>query len=63
MTAAEEMRAQMKRMLLAAVAVLASIGSAQAQGYPSKPITVVMPEKKTARPVVLRTWMMSLPVR
>jgi len=33
----------MTRMLLAAVAVLASIGAAQAQGYPAKPITVVIP--------------------
>jgi tripartite-type tricarboxylate transporter receptor subunit TctC len=33
----------MIRMLLAAVAVLASIGAAQAQGYPAKPITVVIP--------------------
>ena len=33
----------MKRTLLAAVTVLASIATAQAQGFPTKPVTVVIP--------------------
>src|SRR5262249_42431309 len=41
--AAEETRAKMNRTLLAVWAVLASAVAAQAQGFSSKPVTVVIP--------------------